>query len=77
MIACDAGLRMAKLRRLSELCSGDLSETVLAHGVALHRTVLSLPASSVGLAQGQPAMGRRLVVVGLQRPAELLLVAVG
>ena len=54
----------------------DLSQTILAHGLALHGSLLSLSAGSVGLAQGQPAMGRRLVVVGLQRQAELLLVAV-
>ena len=63
----DAGLRLAVLRGSPELRRGDLSEAVLAHGLAVHRTVLSLSASPAGLAESDPGMGRRLVDAGLQR----------
>ena len=72
----DAGLRLAELCRLSELCRGDLSQAVLADRLAVHRSLLSLSAGPVGLAEGEPGMGRRLVVVVLQGQAALLLVAV-
>lgn len=71
-----ACLRLAKLRRLSELRRGDLSKAVFAHRLAVHWSVLSLSAGPFGMAESQPAMGRRLVVVGLQRQVQRLLVAV-
>ncbi len=43
-------LCLAELRFVSELRSSELSETVLADGLAVHRSILSLPASSDGLA---------------------------
>ena len=74
--AGDARLRLAQLRRLSELRRGYVPQAVFADRVAVHRPVLSLSASPLGMAESQPAMGRRLVVVGLQRQVQQLLVAV-
>ena len=44
-----------------------LSAAVLADGLAVHRSVLSLSASAAGMAEGVAGMGRRLVVPRLQR----------
>ena len=48
----DAGLRLAELCRVSKLCGVDLSQAVLADGLAVHRSLLSVSASSLRLAKG-------------------------
>ena len=50
--ALHAQLCLAKLRGLSELRRRDLSEAVFADGLAVHRPVLPLSASSAGMAEG-------------------------
>ena len=63
---CMPNYCLAKLRSLSELRGCDLSQAVFADGLAIHRTILSISASSDGLAKSDLGMGRRLVVPRLQ-----------
>ncbi len=48
---------VAELRRLSQLRGRNLPETILADRLAVHRPVLSLSASAVGMAQSHAGMG--------------------
>ncbi|MGC3970966.1 MAG: BON domain-containing protein [Pirellulales bacterium] len=50
-----------------ELRSGQLPDAVLGLGLAVHRSVLSVSASSARLAESDHGMERRLVVARLQR----------
>jgi hypothetical protein len=54
-------LLVAVLCLLPELCSVDVSQAVLADGLAVHWPILPLSAGPSGLAQGDVGMGRRLV----------------
>ena len=63
-----AQLRLANLRVLPELRGGHISAAVFGDCVALHRPVLSLPASSAWMAKSDAGVERRLVVPGLQEP---------
>ena len=60
--AVHAQLCLAELCGLSELCRGDVSQAVLADGMALHRPILSVSPSPAGMAESDPGMGQRLVV---------------
>ena len=75
--ALPAQLCLAKLCGLPQLRRCDLSQAVFAHGLALHRPILPLSASSVGMAEGDPGMGRWMVVPRLQGSAGELLAPVG
>ena len=48
---------LGRAMRLTELRRSDLSEAVLADGLAVHRPLLSLSASSAGMAEGDAGMG--------------------
>ena len=52
--ALPAQLCLAKLCGLPQLRGCDLSEAVFADGLALHRPILPLSASSLGMAEGEP-----------------------
>ncbi len=55
--AAYAQLCLAQLRGFSKLRGCDLPQTVFGLGVSVHRPLLSLSASSVGMAQGESGMG--------------------
>ena len=64
--SANARLRLAELRFVPELRCLELSATVFANGLAVHRSVLSVSASAAGMAESVARMGRRLVVPRLQ-----------
>ena len=55
--AAVAGLCLADLRTVSELCGADLSQTVLTDRLAVHRALLPVSPGTAGMAEGHPGMG--------------------
>ena len=67
-----ARLRVAELRRVSELRGHHVSASVFADRVAVHWAVLSVSASPAGLAEGDARMAQRLVESRLQGWLQLM-----